>query len=166
MGTNVLGKSFRSSRPVELCIIGVWCLHQLSVLSPVKIMPLTEGLLLVRRTGSQLCDVENNYLVWKHCPFHGEKPIKLRRAGTWYLLFPSAPKCCKHMVMLPFVSVHSSKMLYSLQLWGENFFSSMVSDWSQHNVILQHFLCNLSFSSFYSFSQILKKSQWKTLAEN
>lgn len=168
MGTSVLGKSFRSSRPMELCIIYIWCLHQLSVPSPVKFR-----LLLSSQPGTHWrpssCEIvwcRKQLPVWKHHPFHGENPMKVRRASTRYLSFPSAPKCCKHMAIATvYLSAQFKNALQSVVVRG-GLFSSMVNDWSQHNAILQHFVCNMSFSSFYSFSQILKKSQWKIHAEN
>lgn len=86
-------------------------------------LALIEGLLLVR-----LCDVENNYLVWKHHPFHGENPMKVRRASTQYLSFPSAPKCCKHMAIATvYLSAQFKNALQSVVVRG-GLFSSMVND--------------------------------------
>lgn len=98
------------------------------------------------------CNVKNRpALKWGHLPL-AERPAR----GTFCCPPHSSAASTLTWQLLSFVSVHSLKTLYGLQLWAEDF--SLVNEYSQLNVILQHFLCDASFSSFYSFGQILENT--------
>lgn len=88
-----------------------------------------------------------------------EAPAAAKWPACINFCFPShsgaASMCTWHL--WSFVQLHSFKKLHGLQFWVKEFFTSFVKEHSQHDVMLQYFWPNTSFS-FCSFDQILKNA--------